>query len=788
MNKSRKIISIVAAATLAFSTVALAGCGSKVSYEGEKLNGKDPIENVYSNGGFAVETDGYVYFINGVESSDSDNTYGDVKKGSLMRISKEALAGKNYDEAQIVVPSLFVSGDKTAGIFIYDGYVYYATPTTDRNKSGEVEKSYLDFKCSKLDGSEAPSNYFLRLSSNTTKYRFVKEKGAVYCLYEEGGALKSYNVTTGDNTVLVSGAKSSFYYDLKDPTNPNVYYTMAVTYDLDETNHTSITTYDQVYCVNAATKAIMFTGEDTVGYAATLGGEGVARYEFKKDYVEENGEVGDYTTYPYVNLGSLVLDGVGSASVDVDENDPMFNPDRFGTDGSGKLDYTKPLATEPSGYLYTIQNYQNGGLYFTRKPYNAIEGELSKLYYLADTNWSKNDGWNTVTGNGKVYTVATDKDYANSSALYEIVGGTHVYFYLDGSILKMDTVVNSNVVTTKNLAYEVSSATLWKTEGNYLYYYASGTNGNNLTRINYTGKADDYKQAFFPNEEYKPQTLPLVDWKSDWYQPEFVTVNGKTAVLYCNAQSYGAGSTAYNYVYATELGTTEEIVETKEKLANVNEFIDSYTEDSQLQAVMDYYLKTGKTEAFDAVREAKKNNGEELYTTYQRDEFDAFVGYFDIEDDATTDEIEGYKGEWILETEIIGLVGRMTDVDEDAIEEDWANSLLSVKDDETKGSSGASTLAIVFIVIGSVLVVGGAAVAAVLYFKNKAEEEKRAQEIVNAYQRKEIDTTDDKSIDVYADEEATEETVEEEAEEIVEEVEEAVEEPVEEAAEAPSEE
>ena len=428
MNKSKKIISIVAAATLAFSTLALAGCETK-DYAGEKLTGSyDAAAAVSSNGGFAVEKGDYVYFINGAENSTANNTYGNVVKGALMRISKTQLAEEKYDAAQIVIPSLMVAGDYTAGLFIYGEYVYYATPTTDKNtQTGEVENSYLDFKRSKLDGSEAPSNYFLRLASNSAKYRFVEVGGTVYCMYEEDSKLKSYNVATGETTVLVAGAKSSFFYDKNDPTNPNVYYTMGVTYDLDEENSTSAQ-YDQVYCVNAATTATVTSNEETVTYTAKNGGTEVASYSFKKSYVKENGDVNDYTTFPYVNLGTLVLDGVGSASSGADSSDTRFNKD------------DKATSSEPLGYNYTIQNYENDGLYFTRKALTttASETENAKLFYLADADVTAS--WNTITGNQAVDVVALDTTYAGTSALFEIQeDGTHVYYYVDGSILKKAT-------------------------------------------------------------------------------------------------------------------------------------------------------------------------------------------------------------------------------------------------------------------------------------------------------------------------------------------------------------
>ena len=72
--------------------------------------------------------------------------------------------------------------------------------------------------------------------------------------------------------------------------------------------------------------------------------------------------------------------------------------------------------------------------------------------------------------------------------------------------------------------------------------------------------------------------------------------------------------------------------------------------------------------------------------------------------------------------------------------------------------------------------------------KKKEAEAKRAEAIVNAYQRKKIDTMDDKTIDVYADEEETEASVEETMEETAEETVEEVVEAVEETEETPSEE
>ena len=158
-DKMKKILGL-ALATVSVTSV-FAGCKT-TKYKGEPISGYVSEATVSSNGGFAVEKGDYVYFINGQEYNSADNKYGAVVKGALMRISKADLAaGKNT--AITVVPSLFVAQNMNAGIWIYDDYVYYATPTTDKNLSGDVEYTYIDFKRAKLDGSEGPEKYFARV-------------------------------------------------------------------------------------------------------------------------------------------------------------------------------------------------------------------------------------------------------------------------------------------------------------------------------------------------------------------------------------------------------------------------------------------------------------------------------------------------------------------------------------------------------------------------------------------------------------------------------------------------
>ncbi len=720
-NQGKKIISGVMAATLLFATVSLAGC-DKDFYTQDALSGYQSSTNAaVSNGGFAVEKDDYVYFINGEETYSASNEFGEVQKGALMRIKKSELAGDVSalsGKAETVVPMLFVAQNFKSGIYIYGDYVYYATPTTDKNMSGEVENTWIDFKRAKLDGSETMKGYYFRLSSNSANYRFVEENGVVYCLYEEDGALKSYNTEKDSTTVLVSGTNLSFVYDQADLTNPNVYYTMSVTAGID-TDHSATAAYNQIYRVNAAA-----TVESVDSKNASYTVKGGKTYDFDEEFLKEKNaeakenkqdepyDLSDYTTYPYVNLGTLVLDGVGLNSTKTQFNQSSTAP------------------ATPDGFEYAISKYENGGIYFTRTEIvkTSSDAESTKLYYVASAD-SEASGYDSVSANGSVAEIAPDTTNTTSAIFYTTQSGAHEYLYVsNGALYRASQPDASGNVKTVRLAKDLADITLWKVEGNYLYYYAAteNGNGNSLSRIDFTGAEENY-HILINNEAYAPQTLAFVDWNSSWYMPE---IFGNT-VLYSNAQSFG--SLSYNYIYAAKL---TDINGQNEKYQAVQDYIEEYAENSDLQAAMNYYFRTGKTEAFEAVND--------LYDSYQQDEFAKFV--------ADTTLVE--------ESAFIGLVSSMTNADKDAIETAWVNSLRAEKED-TAEAEGLETWAIVLICVGGALVVAAAVLIPLLVVgaKKKAKA-KEAEATVNAYKRKKIDTTDDKSIDVYADEETAEETTE----------------------------
>ena len=757
-DKSKKILSLVAAATMLSTAFAFGGCNQYYKND-ETLSGINKTDAVGSNGGFVVEKGDYVYFINGVESYTANNKYGEVTKGALMRKKKADLTNEAV-KAEMVIPSLFVEQTPNSGFFIYGEDVYYATPTTTKStEDGTVQNSWIDFKSAKLDGSATMKNFYFRLKDNAANYRFVDDGGIVYCLYEEDGALKSYNTTdkTTETLVDVEGSTVTYYYDMNDWTNPVVYYTLDA-----KANETALN-YNQIFQVRASAKVTSVDKETatyttSAGYTFTCDKESMEEQNAtaKENKEDEPYKFDDYTTYPYINLGTLALDGIGSLLTG-----PAFetqcNPDK---------------ATTPdtlNGYKYTIVNYASykdgtdtvSGLYLTRADANGGVYDVDKsLYFLSDKKVEASD-WNTVSGNKQLEQIAPNTTNT-ASAIFYVEGGVHNYIYVSSAnkLMKMENGAEIEMAdgvtsgSTKFLAID----------GDYLYY----TTGTDVSRINYTGTADQY-HPFFDGDEYKDYkvvTIPYITWNSNWYTPEIIN----------NVLFYGNGATvngsSYNYVYTADLTDLATKVENYE--AAMDELDELADGDNDLLAALKYNFRTGETSAFDAVKDKVKDGEEEsAYTQEQKDTFKAYA------EDTTK----------VRESAFISLLGELTEADAEAIENGWISSLDLVVEVEEEAEDEFPVWAIVLIVVGSVLVVGGAVVAIILINKKKQQEAKE-EKIANAFKNK-IDTTDDKTIDVYADDVVEETPVEaapavEEApaEEVVEEVPATEEAPAEEVVEA----
>lgn len=617
MRKSvKKFVIAFLAIVLVFAL--FVGCGG--NYTSKALDG-DISGSVKSNGGFVVQKGNYVYFINGSEDYTAKNTFGKVEKGALMRISTADLAAGNYDKTDVVVPLLMVSQDYTSGIYVYGDRVYYATPTSTKNKDGKVENSYIDFKSSKLDASSTMRDYYFRLSNNAAAFRYVEVDDVVYCMYVDttNKEIHSYNTKTGKDTVLVKNYES-YLFDSSDVTNPNVYYTMGVEkkvgYSEGSTNQEK---YKQVYSVKAdATKSPY-------------------EIDLSTDYTDkDSGEVMEY-----INLGKLVFDGIGASDAVT-----VFNHN--GKNGATGV-----------GYTYTLIKYDNGGLYYTKANTTVTSsvGDGGQLYYIADNSFGSD--WNAVTGNDNSANVqlAPDTNSAGASAIFYIENNAHYYMYVnDSAIVRVKVGDSSNsfkaeeVYLTKN----ASGATLLYIEGEFVYYSVSGTNGNTLNRIKYNGQESEYNIMESADDVIKAEKYLDIEYNSSWYKPEIVAGN----VFFADATTYG-----YNYVYTMpNPATNKDLAELNEKLEKVNDLFTEIAEDySDISNAAKYYFYTADKDTIKT---------DDYLESYKEDEltiFDAFVSM--TKSSFATDELKDGDKAMNVSTYFYNMIGSMKSSDAEARED-----------------------------------------------------------------------------------------------------------------------
>ena len=254
MKKS--LLKILTAVCLIIATVmTFVGCGGAGTVN---VSLKTPGE-VLSNAGFLVETENYVYFINGVEEESADNKYGEPIKGALMVADKNDLSN-----VEVVVPKLMVAKDYDAGIYIYGDYVYFATPTTKKNTSGEIAYAFVDFCKAKLDGSETVELF--SVSGVSLQYRIVEVDSVVYVVYYDVGEndLLSINTETKETTMIKEDVESFFFMDNETAKDLVVTYTISTEKEWTSENDEPTTyKYNKIYGYKAgeAEAKLLLDGE-----------------------------------------------------------------------------------------------------------------------------------------------------------------------------------------------------------------------------------------------------------------------------------------------------------------------------------------------------------------------------------------------------------------------------------------------------------------------------------------------------------------------------------------------
>lgn len=755
---SKRFTKIICASVAVISAAALAltpGCAN--GWNGADNNDTATKAVASTNGGFVVETDDYAYFINGKSENTQENNFGSVVKGSVQRIKKSDLAANDYTNTTTIVPSVVYSGndDYAAGLYIYNGYLYYTTPSTQKNTSGEVLNSKLDFKRTKLDGSDTTKGYIWQSDDNTVDYRFVEVDGVVYILYAKSESLygsektniHSVNCETGVDTLLAYGV-SNYIFDSENPENPYVYYTMAVPEAMGVSANLS---YNQIYRVRADVT------------------ESPRSYDFGKveDYDAEQDPV-------YINMGDFVLDGIGIMRAGTKLS--QFN---YGYDPENP---NKTIELTNSDYTYDVQWYKDGYLYYTRQ-----EGSgTTHLYRLSNSDVDANgDGkvdasWNAISANDSA-TLFISEDYSEDKYTFVTMGGV-LYAVETGSdgIYKKPMTLCDNAYSFGEsiLMYEDSNAKAMfvKEEAGhtYLYYGMTGSNGYYIKRLAIEGSNDNYNKL--PTEEqpdYDGVQILDIDYCSGWYLPEFV---GDTLLFASETE----GMADFNYIMACNLTgasgimTNGEIEALNERRTAVIEKIEDYDSKTNTDGSKMYENLSGALKYEYYTRDGEYLN--ELIQAYVDIEGKAVDYYYsessvkiakDFINCADDWEKDGDGNAYLTKTingDVVvksntrdyyySLVGKMSEEDAASYCNYFKENTSYMKaypvDNSTwweKLSTGGKVGFIIGMVAAGLIVLGGAAVLTIFLVRRK----KRGLEIEDNGKKLKVDISDDKNIDVYGE-------------------------------------
>jgi hypothetical protein len=262
-----------------------------------------------------------------------------------------------------------------------------------------------------------------------------------------------------------------------------------------------------------------------------------------------------------------------------------------------------------------------------------------------------------------------------------------------------------------------------------------------LYRINYKGTEAQYDTLLNLDEtaDYRPAALDYVDFASSWYKPEII---GGT-LLYANAKSIGTAS--YNYVYATKFGTADEIAEKNEAYKAASKYLEEeFTGD----------LKNATTYLFRTFKDGERKAGNWFY-----DDFAAVQAEYQQKNNkeiSWVDELEAYwddveAGTCLVESDFIKMIGLYSEDDAESIRETMKDYLPFAEEEEEEDEGWPWWAIALVITLPTFAAVAGATVL-IVYIRAKKRKKAEEEATVNAYKRPKIDTTDDKSIDVYADE------------------------------------
>lgn len=469
----KKIVTVIISVLLA--AFMLAGCTDKVA----------PLANVggevkSGNGSAVVEKGDYIYFINGKVSTSADNTFNKPVKGALMRIKTADLKDPSAATVETVVPKLMISGNYKTGVYMYGDFVYYVTPSVQKDKAGTLQYSKSEVYRFDLKKGKNAGSPVVTLDVDTQEYRFVKVGEKVYFLTTVSEKEKDSSVnklvcydTESGKQIFKSKAYQSIA--MAEDNSGKVYYTV-----FGYTEATEVTEkFHDIYSYTAGdTKAELYKcGAGTQGYAEDKRKDVTAEQKYPADYTTgSNGVTVEFIKY----TGNLLVIKLTS----LDENIKP-EPAYLGIDFSSGATDLKNLGFAGKN---NIDDAFVSSSYFE---------SLNAVYYVkSDGTLNKYDYANGDDDDthGRVIVASECKSGDSALTLYGVRNGDMYFYSSDGYYFRCNFKA-SEVSVNKINAYAMQTPSDWygvSVTGNYLI--GSCTNdtylGGYLYAVDMTGIFD----------------------------------------------------------------------------------------------------------------------------------------------------------------------------------------------------------------------------------------------------------------------------------------------------------
>lgn len=443
----KKFASIFAMMLLAVTCV-LAGCG--YTYVGPGIN-----DNVYGNGSYVVRKGDYVYYANGYLTADgSDNKTGNVDYAGLYRAKDN---GGTLEDPKLIVSKIV--GFENSGIFIYGDKLYFATPSTRTDSTGELRDDLITFYSAALDGSGLKDLYTTE-SFSSGKFGFTVVDGQASIIVFTGTDIIRI-FENGKNEKLVEGATGFAMYS---PEN----------------------IYGNTFTPSAFESSIYYTKARTEEQLGEVGATGNVLYKTDLSSKTE--------TLIYMETGvTLSLEYAAGGRIFYTRNERGTTDTRFysssGTE-RGNFKSEEISHSAGTGNLVT-KNGENYGIVYTAN---------SKLYFRDFS--------------GSAASIVT---LVNASATIKFTKGSYVYYTFENKLYRIDTASVERTpeeLSTDSLTFKTDYA---DADDDYFYFTAQYA----YSEEELENMTDEEKAAKDVNYYMYRVALKEIENKADGVEPKY---------------------------------------------------------------------------------------------------------------------------------------------------------------------------------------------------------------------------------------------------------------------------